>query len=118
MGWTIEQKRRYANAMHHLDNVMFEMRQCIDTPNGDEVGIYNSANELRKKVESESQKAETSDEALPIGDVGGSLRELADKYEMDALNRYETSDHALSHIHMAAQARYGFEDGWEAAKKQ
>ena len=69
MGWTIEQKRRYANAMHHLDNVMFEMRQCIDTPNGDEVGIYNSANELRKKVESESQKAETSDEALPIGDV-------------------------------------------------
>ena len=73
MGWTIEQKRRYANAMHHLDNVMFEMRQCIDTPNGDEVGIYNSANELRKKVESESQKAETSDEALPISDVVKSL---------------------------------------------
>lgn len=55
---------------------------------------------------------------VDLADVGGSLRELAYKYEMDALNRYETGDHALSHIHMAAQARYGFEDGWEAAKKQ
>ena len=62
--------------------------------------------------------AETLVKKCDLADVGGSLRELADKYEMDALNRYETSDHALSHIHMAAQARYGFEDGWEAAKKQ
>jgi hypothetical protein len=64
------------------------------------------------------QKSSTSGEALPIGSVGGSLRELADKYEMDALDRYRTGNHVLSHIHMAAQARYGFEDGWEAAKKQ
>ena len=53
-----------------------------------------------------------------LADVGGSLRELADKYEKDALERYEKGNHALSHLHMAAQARYGFEDGWKAAKKQ
>lgn len=53
-----------------------------------------------------------------IADVGGSLCKLADKYEKDALERYEKGDHALSNLHMAAQARYGFEDGWNAAKKQ
>lgn len=56
--------------------------------------------------------------SVDLADVGSSLRELADKYEMDALKRYETGEHALSHLHMAAQARYGFEDGWKAAKKQ
>lgn len=50
--------------------------------------------------------------------VGGSLRELADKYEKDALDRYTSGDHALSHLHMAAQARYGFEEGWGAANIQ
>jgi len=53
-----------------------------------------------------------------IAGVVESLRELADNYEKDALKRYEDGDHALSHIHMAAQKRYGFEDGWAAAKKQ
>jgi|DEB0MinimDraft_3_1074331.scaffolds.fasta_scaffold21108_4 hypothetical protein len=53
-----------------------------------------------------------------IAEVGGSLRELADKYEKDALERYENGDQALSHLHMAEQARYGFEDGWKADKKQ
>ncbi len=56
--------------------------------------------------------------SVDLADVGGALREIADKYEMDALERYEAGEHALSHLHMAAQARYGFEDGWKAAAKQ
>ena len=77
----------------------------------DRVGQITAMNKYIDYLEQQVKKCD-------LADVGGSLRELADKYEMDALNRYETSDHALSHIHMAAQARYGFEDGWEAAKKQ
>ena len=46
--------------------------------------------------------------------INDSLRELADEYERNALDRYRTGDHALSHIHMAAQARNGFEDGWKS----
>jgi len=46
------------------------------------------------------------------------LAKLANQYQMDALQRYEDGDHALSHLHMAAQARYGFEDGYNAALKK
>lgn len=77
--------------------------------------IYLLMEELRKAIDDYVEEQVNSGD---LADVGGALRELADKYEMDALDRYETGDHALSHLHMAAQARYGFEDGWKAAKKQ
>ena len=109
-----------------FDNEDFEVKssnsywagRLIDLPKDD---AWEIATEIAETIEYALRQANgvsTKHGALPIADVGGSLRELADKYEKDALERYEKGNHALSHLHMAAQARYGFEDGWKAAKKQ
>lgn len=51
MSWTVEQRRRYSNAVHHLNNVMFEMRQCPDTMGEDEIVVYEAAKGLRDRIE-------------------------------------------------------------------